>query len=177
MPGQTQLDRIRSKKAKDLQWRAGQLPGQTVRGSTDRRAERDPSMEGRTIARPDDPTGCRHVPAGTFLQWRAGQLPGQTHVIIQDAEGILYLQWRAGQLPGQTALCELCERYRSAFNGGPDNCPARPARCGPHDAAGDRPSMEGRTIARPDRGGRRRQRDGRRPSMEGRTIARPDFNG
>ena len=112
-----------------LQWRAGQLPGQTRRTPAppgSRRSafnggpdncpaklfgvdcggvvERLPSMEGRTIARPNTPTAAAAT-ARRFLQWRAGQLPGQTC----------------------TAGCATPTRLR-AFNGGPDNCPAKPGR-------------------------------------------------
>ena len=95
--------RSRASSSSTLQWRAGQLPGRTIRerGGDRRRAarfnggpgncpaERGPgyalrrgqsvaSMEGRAIARPNwfDPD---EVLAAAGLQWRAGQLPGRTH--------------------------------------------------------------------------------------------------
>ena len=121
-----------------LQWRAGQLPGQTMRLGGDVHRRRKLS-----------------------LQWRAGQLPGQT----PNARGLATatvlaayaLQWRAGQLPGQTRSA-IVDRQRfggrSPFNGGPDNCPAKPGMgMDPSPNAfsnPDRPSMEGRTIARPN---------------------------
>ena len=110
-----------------------------------------PSMEGRTIVRPDDsarrcwpprrpafnggPDNCparpgwayTMVPPSALLQWRAGQLSGQTWRSSAEFDSRLgTLQWRAGQLSGQTA-------------------PHPPARylCVV-------PSMEGRTIVRPD---------------------------
>ena len=115
-----------------LQWRAGQLPGQTwSSGQVGASRPCSPSMEGRTIARPDVPAGpiqaanrlaepfnggpdncpARHrVGVGTMsarsrvLQWRAGQLPGQTSQALRPDGGLdgASLQWRAGQLPGQT---------------------------------------------------------------------------
>ena len=134
-----------------LQWRAGQLPGQTparrgartdhvpfnggpdncparrrmcspgrsvrrtfnggpdncpARHDRPRRPGRlhPPSMEGRTIARPDMYSIVIYGPAKIGLQWRAGQLPGQT-----------------------SQRCRGCCAATSSFNGGPDNCPARPA--------------------------------------------------
>ena len=85
-----------------LQWRAGQLPGQTStatrQGSgqprpfnggpgncpaklagSDTTIDPDPipSMEGRAIARPNVGSGASSI-ATHCLQWRAGQLPGQT---------------------------------------------------------------------------------------------------
>ena len=121
---------LRLRRPKRLQWRAGQLPGQTT--STPR--QRDPprasaSMEGRAIARPND---------GLAVEDDAGKL-----------------QWRAGQLPGQTTCNASRETTPSSrrFNGGPGNCPAKP---GPRISAARarsgavRASMEGRAIARPN---------------------------
>ena len=109
--------------------RAGQLSGQTCWCSSRRKAAVRPSMEGRTIVRPDPDTSC------------------------------------------PTAQLSADEAY--AFNGGPDNCPARLARY-PHVGDGDPPSMEGRTIVRPDTTGTRDNTGCYTPSMEGRTIVRPD---
>ena len=61
-----------------------------------------PSMEGRTIARPDKIEHRRIVTEGIHLQWRAGQLPGQTCGRPSLCGSTFHLQWRAGQLPGQT---------------------------------------------------------------------------
>ena len=62
-----------------------------------------PSMEGRTIARPDSTGDSITMPRVTTLQWRAGQLPGQTSAhSATHATPTAVLQWRAGQLPGQT---------------------------------------------------------------------------
>ena len=121
-----------------LQWRAGQLPGQT--------------------SIPASATSFNAVAAKRVrvrsLQWRAGQLPGQTAALTSAAASVRDpLQWRAGQLPGQT--CDVAMRRPSAaarpFNGGPGNCPAKPR--GAERVAGrlvDPPSMEGRAIARPN---------------------------
>ena len=181
-----------------LQWRAGQLPGQT-RGLNVNPGKVD------------------------YLQWRAGQLPGQTAGMERQKSYSYNLQWRAGQLPGQTPGNLGLRRSHSrpsmegrtiarpdeleqhpigsilpAFNGGPDNCPARrvsaPRRQVPECALQWRagqlpgqtrliggahansiwPSMEGRTIARPDPRQMFVPASCQSPSMEGRTIARPD---
>ena len=137
-----------------------------------------PSMEGRTIARPYRAHLARAMRCPPILQWRAGQLPGHTTekaVTSQDVaapsmegrtiarpysqpeayppaglgdQGRRCLQWRAGQLPGHT-------------------------RCLQSLAPLHRPSMEGRTIARPYRLLRSQPGQWHSPSMEGRTIARP----
>ena len=126
MPGQTGCTDRTPTCRPSLQWRAGQLPGQTVAEAAALGDEVRASMEGRTIARPD-----RSV---------RGAVRAQHH----------------------------------RFNGGPDNCPARPALCSV-DVAVIPASMEGRTIARPDVDDTDRWRPLLGPaSMEGRTIARPD---
>ena len=135
-----------------LQWRAEQLPGQTTsthrpmrllslpsmegraiarpnwRRRTYSVAYSPPSMEGRAIARPnlEGPMGAGKTALG--LQWRAEQLPGQTRASTgstrrRDDD----LQWRAEQLPGQTSDSHWSASAHSAFNGGPSNCPAKPA--------------------------------------------------
>ena len=111
-----------------------------------------PSMEGRTIVRPD-------LPAATgTLDHNAPSMEGRTIVRPDD------LEQASGRLQEKT------------FNGGPDNRPARPAgdacrsswafalqwRAGQssgqtktgHVPTGKylQPSMEGRTIVRPDSG-------------------------
>ena len=111
-----------------------------------------PSMEGRTIVRPDTavlsgrspgqrsfnggPDNCpARLPSPTSalatamnLQWRAGQLSGQTPKAGFGGGTIVALQWRAGQLSGQTRRGKNPRDAASdSFNGGPDNCPARPA--------------------------------------------------
>ena len=135
MPGQTSMfDR-------HLQWRAGQLPGQTRTWQTD-------LTDGF-----NRPLTC------LALQWRAGQLPGQTGEELAgrrcwttrqpSMEGarpdvtrhtarpfIATFQWRAGQLPGQTGVGKH-RRYPQIL----------------------RPSMEGRAIARPDATVNRRRGD------------------
>ena len=85
-----------------LQWRAGQSSGQTFVPTGRNRLYGLPSMEGRTIVRPD-PAGLSAAQCEALaLQWRAGQSSGQTR-------------------PGNFG----CPQAGPAFNGGPDNRPAR----------------------------------------------------
>ena len=89
-----------------LQWRAEQLPGQTMfRGrcgaavaSLQWRAEQLPGQ-----TRHDNEVRTRCLACS--LQWRAEQLPGQTLVVEPERIALIVaLQWRAEQLPGQTSV-------------------------------------------------------------------------
>ena len=111
---------------------------------------RFPSMEGRTIVRPDSHVSFTTSLVSSTLQWRAGQSSGQTLSSSPVNMTPLDLQWRAGQSSGQT------------HNRG-DQFRARVV-----------PSMEGRTIVRPDKQRQVTVHYLRSPSMEGRTIVRPD---
>ena len=150
-PAKPDQRRPRLARRDTLQWRAGQLPGQTPTAQRPCGRLYVPSMEGRAIARPNMVEGCP---------------------LCQETD---HLQWRAGQLPGQTSCCwPSASARRSAFNGGPGNCPAKPEGMWRNGEPGLFPSMEGRAIARPNRKvgeGRHVQAD---PSMEGRAIARPN---
>ena len=198
LPGQTITVDVLGRPPTTLQWRAGQLPGQTA-ASTSWRTWPGPHFNGgpdNCPAKPPRPQKAGHGCGG--LQWRAGQLPGQT-LSAASASGVSpVLQWRAGQLPGQTAPCPAPSHGQRHFNGGPDNCPAKPIRAQQSASqvrvlqwrAGQLPgqtrgrgrgdrrhrptSMEGRTIARPNPQQRHRQHGSRGTSMEGRTIARPN---
>ena len=87
-------------------------------------------------------------------------MPGQTSAVTPHLQPRLsiQLQWRAGQLPGQTSHgCSQVWTGRShTFNGGPGNCPAKPASSSREGRAMRSPgsrstaSMEGRAIARPN---------------------------
>ena len=84
-------------------------------------------------------------------------------------------------MEGRAIARPNCRRSRSrgwsgrSFNGGPGNCPAKPALNNRGGADTIAPSMEGRAIARPNIRSRRSQLTGRiLPSMEGRAIARPN---
>ena len=87
-----------------LQWRAGQLPGQTTAGIV---------------------TVTSHRAAG--LQWRAGQLPGQTGVEPSiELVGVDRSCFNGG--PGNCPA-KIAEATRAVcFNGGPGNCPAKRLR-------------------------------------------------
>ena len=205
-----------------LQWRAGQLPGQTLGHCLLTCPRPAPSMEGRTIARPDPPAEprlTRYAPSRSFnggpdncparpdwpkhhdakhgLSFNGGpdNCPARLMVL-----GARIIEVSAKAFNGGPDNCPARQSEQSdqsgrtcrtrSFNGGPDNCPARldvrlqgtmpdncPARYFVVMRRDDpKPSMEGRTIARPDQ---RQHRAGTAvghavPSMEGRTIARPD---
>ena len=169
LPGQTTPASSISSSAGKLQWRAGQLPGQTsrcVRRSTSfnggpgncpakrRVVEVDQvdvgfaSMEGRAIARPNDPHRMWAAHGShASMEGRAIARPNcdsQNVILIR-------LQWRAGQLPGQTG--RLFVREPHLF----------------------RASMEGRAIARPNLTSCYRANVAYLASMEGRAIARPNL--
>ena len=131
-------------------------------------------MEGRTIARPDaTPQPILREPSPPF-NGGPDNCPARRDPRTGQADQDPCLQWRAGQLPGQTwPMCRCAKCGDDAFNGGPDNCPARHATMTDIDCIAC-PSMEGRTIARPDYGDSMWEHPEGAPSMEGRTIARPD---
>ena len=207
-----------------LQWRAGQLPGQTCRrwsparpmgpsfngGPDNCPAKRDPmtvhsadlspSMEGRTIARPNIRSTPSFVPWLCSLQWRAGQLPGQTWGAAVTLVGCFtLLQWRAGQLPGQTCRARTAaKRWRSLqwragqlpgqtlrhrapggpdwppFNGGPDNCPAKLRPRNTLVAATGALQWRAGQLPGQTTASSNGCNASQMPSMEGRTIARPN---
>ena len=184
----------------ELQWRAGQLPGQTIlvhhlEDSADDRFNGGP---GNCPAKPDeDKLGVR--PAMSF-NGGPGNCPAKRVSGEDSPRREEMLQWRAGQLPGQTSWPVFSiSMLRSSFNGGPGNCPAKPWTPSVGDAqyitlqwrAGQLPgqtyvvtpicgqcadaSMEGRAIARPNSPSYGLQSYGvARASMEGRAIARPN---
>ena len=156
-----------------LQWRAGQSSGQTGGFLSGCGRFAHPSMEGRTIVRPDSQAtaglrgldalqwragqssgqtagntlGCLSQPT---LQWRAGQSSGQTNPDGSPTGSVSILQWRAGQSSGQTLLpVPLTEdapllQWRAGQSSG------QTGDRGPVVSADRCPSMEGRTIVRPD---------------------------
>ena len=151
MPGQTPATSGCRRSCSVLQWRAGQLPGQTreprrspathragFNGGPDNCPARLPlriagrgggpaaSMEGRTIARPD---GAAQVAeeAAVALQWRAGQLPGQTATPTGPIVDIgRSFNGGPDNCPARPCSCARSRPVSPRFNGGPDNCPARP---------------------------------------------------
>ena len=108
------------------------------------------------------------------LQWRAGQLSGQTSRYHSVHAAGNTLQWRAGQLSGQTLSqpLEVLAKHPPSMEG---RTIVRPDQINTQHV-GDHvpPSMEGRTIVRPDLPVRTPSIDTMGPSMEGRTIVRPD---
>ena len=127
LPGQTTAAGPGEEPRLRLQWRAGQLPGQTrQQGKTT--ALLLPTFNGGPGNCPaKHRSSTRTTICSAALQWRAGQLPGQTGLGETMIHSWDNLQWRAGQLPGQTSWTwrRSCCRWRP-FNGGPGNCPAKP---------------------------------------------------
>ena len=187
-----------------LQWRAGQLPGQTsgsgaalgdglhdafnggpgncpAKPARRRRATADTSTfnggPGNCPAKPPRSPPWSSGPLS--LQWRAGQLPGQTVVVTVrfGSELLPSMEGRAIARPNGLPARRGVPRLVAPFNGGPGNCPAKRDLLFNQKRDGS-PSMEGRAIARPN------DPDlahlvGRNmwPSMEGRAIARPNDGG
>ena len=129
------------------------------------------------------PDNCPAKPANAHyyatviaaLQWRAGQLPGQTRlraVHVADGGGAS-MEGRTIARPNCTAPAP-CRSTTPGFNGGPDNCPAKPHWPHRHRQKHLRASMEGRTIARPNSETQPNPTVRTFASMEGRTIARPN---
>ena len=111
----------------------------------------EPSMEGRAIARPNSEMSQVAAPAG-FLQWRAEQLPGQTTgrrrgpAAVDDP-----FNGGPSNCPAKHPAAAPQHLTAAApFNGGPSNCPAKLRLCPGGQYPRERPSMEGRAIARPN---------------------------
>ena len=102
---------------------------------------------------------------------------GQTYGQAGSCCSPYSLQWRAEQLLDQTARSASRQRSPCRFNGGPSNCSAK--RDGSDDLLDiySGASMEGRAIARPNRGLGDEPEVGIDASMEGRAIARPNRRG
>ena len=159
--------------ARLLQWRAGQLPGQTWNEEARMDTTFTLQWRGRAIARPNIPFQLGHHrehPASMEGRAIAGQTPttgacsGQRSPSFNGGPGNCPAK-RAGRRPDW--------RRRSCFNGGPGNCPAKHTggfskitsgkslqwRAGQLPAKQVQPrevgqcacaSMEGRAIARPN---------------------------
>ena len=159
-----------------LQWRAGQLSGQTSGRPRRLRPGSLPSMEGRTAVRPNQPVRRCRLPTLHAFNGGPDSCPAKR------------------QGPGSRS-----RRVVLAFNGGPDSCPAKPFPDHDDPATRHCPSMEGRTAVRPNDVRRHRHPHSRdtfnggpdscpakhllradqggspRPSMEGRTAVRPNW--
>ena len=139
--------------AAGLQWRAGQLPGQTATSTT-------------TATSP-----------WTCFNGGPGNCPAKRLVLSrgEDRGRVASMEGRAIARPNEDhpGAGEAVGVLR--FNGGPGNCPAKPVPLAGHHRGFVDASMEGRAIARPN------VVPGLGPaaradlaSMEGRAIARPN---
>ena len=149
MPGQTVLREACIELDALLQWRAGQLPGQTCRTTSDVTREELPSMEGRAIARPNrtpSPLACRSASA---FNGGPGNCPAKHSRHCASRSKIAAFNGGPGNCPAKPRRSRQPPPRFEAFNGGPGNCPAKR---GDEMETARRliPSMEGRAIARPN---------------------------
>ena len=115
-----------------LQWRAGQLPGQTR--DTTRICvpiARLASMEGRAIARPNRRRGCRcgSERDRASMEGRAIARPNLWLIMVEAVKVIwpASMEGRAIARPNDRGF-RTTSLYGAVvgFNGGPGNCPAKP---------------------------------------------------
>ena len=158
-----------------LQWRAGQSSGQTLHPAGRPLVAGIPSMEGRTIVRPDEFTPTYMCVELAAFNGGPDNRPARPVRADHRGSGIWpSMEGRTIVRPDDESPLLGAVRLR-AFNGGPDNRPARRhARPVRHHREAV-PSMEGRTIVRPDVDDPVHVAAQRGPSMEGRTIVRPDM--
>ena len=180
MPGQTRRSAVTIAPSRILQWRAGQLPGQTELDLPGVAGRRSPSMEGRTIARPDWHHGCsEQFVIAPSMEGRTIARPDETG-LVPGHNGADCLQWRAGQLPGQTMIPAMIASLTVTFNGGPDNCPARPGwtphwRCGRRAFNGGPDNCPARQAAISVYAARLEALQWRAGQLPGQTPARPGW--
>ena len=107
-------------------------------------------MEGRTIVRPDANLSVSDLSRHYSFNGGPDNRPARQGILPLLLQIVTLLQWRAGQSSGQTFVRDI------------------------DVALAKFPSMEGRTIVRPDPVGGSFNVGEVGPSMEGRTIVRPD---
>ncbi len=151
------------------------MPGQTPPAVTAVHSLEMPSMEGRAIARPNQPSPAVvvvvHLPS---MEGRAIARPNPARRRHRP-ELTPAFNGGPGNCPAKPQHPPPPQRRQPPFNGGPGNCPAKPDSLALLTTDHIDPSMEGRAIARPNgRVGIPRQQH-KEPSMEGRAIARPNF--
>ena len=158
-----------------LQWRAGQLPGQTGVASASCKPGPRASMEGRAIARPNKAGGV--FGPQQALASMEGRAIARPNWMTVPGTGFRFSGFNGGpgNCPAKPTIWSSVPTWCHGFNGGPGNCPAKRLPDGLRAGAGLAASMEGRAIARPNCavGGCRVSRLG--ASMEGRAIARPNM--
>ena len=111
-----------------LQWRAGQLSGQATRPPASTRRRICTSMEGRTIVRPGLPVLQRRARVrSTSMEGRTIVRPGTARRTAPNRHDRTSMEGRTIVRPGpRNLLGHPIGQYPEDFNGGPDNCPARP---------------------------------------------------
>ena len=124
--GQTRIKGVSWRLKRGLQWRAGQSSGQTWRTGSVNGSPLPPSMEGRTIVRPDTTQWRQRSLMPSTFNGGPDNRPARQAVSDGAASHVLRLQWRAGQSSGQTYhVAVTTNTLLKPFNGGPDNRPAR----------------------------------------------------
>ena len=160
-------------RASALQWRAGQLPGQT-RAADQKRSERfgEASMEGRAIARPNVAvteaiTVVTILPASmegrAIARPNAPASPLAASLEGRSADGTdLSFNGGPGNCPAKHEMSETGPSPRAGrpacFNGGPGNCPAKPNGVRGPSAGGLTLTLQWRAGQLPGQTRRRRYR-------------------
>ena len=159
-----------------LQWRAGQLPGQTRRPGHSVRRLSAPFTGGPGNC-PAKRGCCGPTPARTSSAFNGGpgNCPAKPVAVARLTRPPSPFNGGPGNCPAKHSHSSSHERDTASFNGGPGNCPAKRSDPAEWCAWQGLASMEGRAIARPNATIARGIYDGAvTASMEGRAIARPN---
>ena len=141
LPGQTREARIVLDADRFLQWRATIARPNAVAQRSRKRALCAHLQWRPTIARPNQPGGParQRIPVLPSMEGRTIARPNRP-ILTVGSWAVCSLQWRAGQLPGQTPTPAPGARpQQTHLNGGPDNCPAKPASRHQHRPGSDVP--------------------------------------
>ena len=110
-----------------LQWRAGQLPGQTRWHPTPVVAHDAPSMEGRAIARPNMAPPLPQPHRQRSFNGGPGNCPAKRRTRCHSLCRERTFNGGPGNCPAKPDVAGFELREQPPFNGGPGNCPAKPA--------------------------------------------------
>ena len=138
-----------------LQWRAGQLSGRTLAGAV--------PVTTRCCSFNGGPDNCPAEPRLRFGRLLAGRVPfngGPDNCPAEPARwrgfrrrGLAPFNGGPDNCPAEPSCCVTGAGMCASFNGGPDNCPAELDLVRDGETTGASPSMEGRTIVRPNPNG------------------------
>ena len=113
-----------------LQWRAGQLPGQTPCPGTKVAVLTQASMEGRAIARPNSGVRWPGRRPQRGFNGGPGNCPAKRSTCRSVALVVRSFNGGPGNCPAKRTRPARSVRVPYGFNGGPGNCPAKPEICG-----------------------------------------------